>query len=64
MCSHFVEKLLEATQMFTMVGYVREMTVKKPFMVNMDHLSIFSSCTFCALLIMLHTVGLGQCTLL
>ena len=29
MCSHSVEKLREATQMFMIVDYVTEMTVKK-----------------------------------
>ena len=44
LCSYSVEKLHEATQMFMMVDYVKEMTLKKSFMVNMDHLSICSSC--------------------
>ena len=29
MCSHCVVKLHEATRMFVMVDYIREMTVKK-----------------------------------
>ena len=40
MCSFSVEKLHEATQMFMIVDYVREMTVKKSCMANMDHLNI------------------------
>ena len=44
LCSHSVEKLHEATQMFTMVDYFREMTVKKSYMANMDRLSSCSSC--------------------
>ena len=36
LCSHSVVKLREATQMFMMVDYVREMAVKKSCMVNMD----------------------------
>ena len=35
-------KLHEATEMFMMVDYVREMTVEKPFMMYMDHSSVFS----------------------
>ena len=44
MCSHCVVKLHEISQLFMMVDYVREMTVKSPVsMGNMDHLSICSS---------------------
>ena len=39
-----LNKLHEATQMFIVIDYVREMTVKKSFMVNMDRLSTSSSC--------------------
>ena len=39
-------KLQEAAQLFVIVHYVREMTAKKSCMVNMDRLSICSSC-FC-----------------
>ena len=31
MCSHSVLKLHEATEMFVMVDYVKEMTVKKSY---------------------------------
>ena len=41
--SRSVEKLHEATQIFVMVDYVREMIVKKSSMANMDCLSICSS---------------------
>ena len=44
MCSHSVVGLLEATQIFLMVDHVREMTMKKACMANMDRLSIWSSC--------------------
>ena len=40
LCSHSVVKLHVATQMFTMVEYVREMSVTKSCMTNMDHLII------------------------
>ena len=39
-CELIFSKLREATQMFMMVDYVREMTVKKSCTLNMDHLSI------------------------
>ena len=44
--SHSIEKLYEATQIFVMVDFVREVTVKKSckFWANMDRLSICSSC--------------------
>ena len=46
MCSLSVEKLREATPMFLMVDYVREMTVKKSCVASMDHLSICFSFFF------------------
>ena len=39
-----VVKIHEATQMFMMVDYVKEMTVKKSCMAIVDRLSICSSC--------------------
>ena len=49
MCSHSILKLHEATKMFVMVDYVREMTVKKSCKYgeygSFEHLLIlFTSC--------------------
>ena len=44
LCSHCVVKLHEATQMFLVVHYVREITVKKFFRAIMDRWSICCSC--------------------
>ena len=44
LCSYSVVKLHEATQIFMMVDYAREMTVMKSCVANMNCLNICSSC--------------------
>ena len=44
LCCHSAEELHESTQLFMLVYYVKEMTVKKCCMKNIDRLSICSSC--------------------
>ena len=56
LCSHSVEKLHEATQMFVMVGFVRGMNWKKPFNLldTMRHFRGFAGLPWCATFMALH----------